>query len=273
MSPFLVRAITALLLTASGIAHADALDLRVRPTLPDEVRTIQQAIHYYLEPAGYSFASTDPAHGDFSGLVTRPVSRTAPDNQPLPIRDAILAILPDSIVLYVDPDAKRVALGRRPANVQSSADRVHVMRPAAVPSMLVEPPQVESTDIAGFTDVDDSTDSAIDDSPSQQAPTEEAETAPMAVPADATLVEPPPATFTLHLIPGETLSSQLARATPAGYQVVWRAPNDLMIAANADITGASFEDAVVQALRALWHTKNALLVQHYSNNVLVITAP
>lgn len=273
------KLLAACVLAGVGVASAADLDLRVRPTLPPEIRTVQQAIAYYLEPAGYSFVATDATYGDFGDLASRPVARTAPDNQPLPIRDAILAVLPDSVVLYIDTSAQRVILGRRPASARDARDRVHYLdQPRAVeapaafeaPTVAAEPQlagepdtPMPSPDAAGFVDIAPEPDARPTSEPDSETRTE-----PM---QDA---EPVPASgFSLRLVAGETLSTQLAKAAPEGYQIVWRAPNDLMVAANATISAGTFEDTVVQALRALWHTRNALIVSHYANNVLVITAP
>lgn len=258
----------------AGSAAAAELDLRVRPTLPPEIRTVQQAIAYYLEPAGYSFVSADPTYGDFHDLAARPVARTAPDNQPLAIRDAILAVLPDSVVLYIDPVQQLVKLGRRPASARDVRDRVHLIDAPSTAADLDAFDEMPSSE--GFVDIDPSADPAEESIESDVLPM----LSPVPTPAvaEAALIAPAaePETvdgFALPLIAGESLSVQLAKATPPGYQVVWRAPNDLMVGANATITAATFEDAVVEALRALWHTRNALIVTHYTNNVLVITTP
>jgi len=277
---------------ACAVSIAGALDVRVRPTLPPEITTVQQAIGYYLEPSGYQFVAEDPAYGDFRDLASRPVQRTAPDNQPLAISAAILAILPESVVLYVDVDQQRVVLGRRPASANDHGERVHLLRtttralpdedlalkleeqvapapaasepspfedekpePAPVPATdAPEPAAVAETSVAGL----------VAEAPAPATPM------PVAAPVEPT---PEPAGFTLYLEPGERLSVQLAQQTPKGYQVVWRAPDDLVIGAHATIHGASFEEVVVSTLRALWHTESALIVKHHSNNVLRIVTP
>lgn len=72
---------------------------------------------------------------------------------------------------------------------------------------------------------------------------------------------------------GETWHDALTRwAKESGYTLIWRAPGDLLVEAPLVFDqGTTFEEALEEVLRTLWHSRNAMVGILYRNSVLVIT--
>lgn len=105
------RILAFLLLLASASASAAGLDLRIRPQLPPDVTTVGDAARYYLEPTGYSFIAATPATGDARELASFPAKRPPANAQVVTVEQALLALLPPGTDLFIDDDAKAVAIG------------------------------------------------------------------------------------------------------------------------------------------------------------------
>lgn len=72
---------------------------------------------------------------------------------------------------------------------------------------------------------------------------------------------------------GESWRDALTRwSRDAGYTLVWRAPADVLIEAPIHFDeGTDYETAVGEVLKALWHSRYAVVGSLYRNRVLVIT--
>jgi hypothetical protein len=247
-----------LLLGAAGSASADPFALRVRTSTPPTVTTVAETITHFLVPTGYRLACVDPELGDFRDLCSRPIPARL-STQIAPLREFLPTLLPATMALYADPNTMRVVLG----HTQGDQRFAEYPAPDPIPTPVDPEPVSEIAPLIA---------EPIEPSTTKPSPAVVEAEAPIPVPAT-----PEPAAsidvaraFTLQLRPGEALSTQIARQAPPGYQVVWRARTDLLVAASAELEGATFEDSVVAALRALWRTKAPLRVSIYSNNVLVV---
>lgn len=71
---------------------------------------------------------------------------------------------------------------------------------------------------------------------------------------------------------GESWRDALTRwSVDAGYTLIWRAPTDILAEAPLVFDrGTSFEGALEEVLRTLWHGRNGLVGSLYRNRVLVI---
>lgn len=72
---------------------------------------------------------------------------------------------------------------------------------------------------------------------------------------------------------GESWRDALTRwSADSGYTLIWRAPTDLLVEAPLTFDqGTTFEGALEEVLRTLWHGRNGLVGSLYRNRVLVIT--
>ena len=105
-----MRFLILFLLFATSLARAeDPLDVLVRPQLPSSVKTVGEAAAWYAETIGYRFYSRAPASGDARKLSYTTV-RTFGDNEPpVPLREALLAIVPADVDLIIDRSNKAIA--------------------------------------------------------------------------------------------------------------------------------------------------------------------
>jgi len=249
--------IAVLSLTLSGaVSAADPLDLVVRAKTPTALRTVGEHLRHFLAPTGWQLQC-----GDYADLCSRPASSL--DRGRLSLRAFLPLLVPESVGYAIDADSGIVTL------IAATSDQRFAQTPSDVPSEAPTPLQAAPV----FEDVP-----PVAPSPAPEPNLLEAVAPAPAEPVDvptADADEPAPTApvspqVALALVPGELLSTQIARHAPPGYQIVWRARTDLVIAAHATLTGPTYEDAVVATLKALWHTRNPLRVTHYSNNVLLI---
>jgi hypothetical protein len=85
------------------------------------------------------------------------------------------------------------------------------------------------------------------------------------------IVDTPTQRFEVKI--GESWHDALTRwSAKSGYTLIWRAPTDLLVEAPIVFDqGTTFEGALDEVLRTLWHSRNALVGSLYRNHVLVIT--
>ena len=87
------------------------------------------------------------------------------------------------------------------------------------------------------------------------------------------IVDPAASAPRFEVRTGESWRDALTRwSIDSGYTLIWRAPTDLLVEAPLTFDqGTTFEGALEEVLRTLWHGRNALVGSLYRNRVLVIT--
>lgn len=165
--------------------------------------------------------------------------------------------------LYVDPDAEPMPVAPPEA-------------PAAAPAAVDAAPSVAPLDsavtapVVGFTDAEpEPVVAAVPVSPPQAAPTASA-----AVPALAGEPVPAEPAYVFSVTQGEFARNALERwCTAHDVRLVWQAPFDIPLIADANFPVHTLREAVSQLLRAVYHPRAPLIAEEHPNNVLVIRQP
>lgn len=207
-------------------------------------------------------------------FIALSLSLTACASQPH--RQPAVTLLNPRIVymdLYVDPDAEPmpVAPPEAPAAAPAAVDAA----PSAAPL-----DSAATAPVVGFTDAEpEPVVAAVSVSP-PPATTPQNES-PQAVPVDSPAVpalagEPVPAepAYVFSVTQGEFARNALERwCTAHDVRLVWQAPFDIPLIADATFPVHTLREAVSQLLRAVYHPRAPLIAEEHPNNVLVIRQP
>lgn len=175
--------------------------------------------------------------------------------------------------LYVDPDAEPmpVAPPEAPAAAPAAVDAA----PSAAPL-----DSAVTTPVVGFTDAETApVVAAVSVSP--PPPSTSRNELPHAVPTASPVIpalagEPVPAEppYVFSVNQGEFARNALERwCTAHDVRLVWQAPFDIPLIADANFPVHTLREAVSQLLRAVYHPRAPLIAEEHPNNVLVIRQP
>jgi len=175
--------------------------------------------------------------------------------------------------LFVDPDAEPMPVA--PPEPLAAAPAIVDAAPSAAPldSAVTAP-------VVGFADAEPTPVAAAVSVSPPPAPTprnEPPQAVPTASPAVQSLAgEPVPAepAYVFSVNQGEFARNALERwCTAHDVRLVWQAPFDIPLIADATFPVHTLREAVSQLLRAVYHPRAPLIAEEHPNNVLVIRQP
>ncbi len=94
----------------SGWAITDPFNAQVRFSLPDRVKTVGQALAYFLAPSQYHLTTLPPASPKAGEGLRAGLPFPLPIQQVLTVKEALLAVTPESWILVIDREHKLISL-------------------------------------------------------------------------------------------------------------------------------------------------------------------